>query len=126
MKLLAVLITLVGFAAPVTARADKALARSGTWDCKKDPVVHIGNGDGKYRFTGPCKLISVGGGENTLTIEAVDTLEVGGAENKITVGTVGTIDVGGADNTITWKKAKTGDRPVLKGQPDKNTITQGK
>ena len=80
----------------------------------------------KYRFTGPCKLISVGGGENTLTIESVDTLDVGGAKNKITVGTVGTIDVGGADNTITWKKAKAGDKPILKGQPDKNTITQGK
>jgi hypothetical protein len=126
MKLIvASLVTLAAFA-PFTARADKALEKSGGWDCKKDPVVHIDNGAGKYRFTGPCKLISVGGGENTLTIEAVDMLEVGGAENKITVGTVGTIDVGGADNTITWKKAKTGDRPVMKGQPDKNTITQGK
>lgn len=127
MKLLAALgITLAAFAAPITARADKALEKSGAWDCKKDPVAHIDNGAGKYRFIGPCKLISVGGGENTLTIESVDTLDVGGAENKITVGTVGTIDVGGADNTITWKKAKTGDKPILKGQPDKNTITQGK
>ncbi|TMQ11501.1 MAG: DUF3060 domain-containing protein [Deltaproteobacteria bacterium] len=127
MKLLAVLgITLAAFAAPTTARADKALEKNGAWDCKKDPVAHIGNGAGKYRFTGPCKLISVGGGENTLTIESVDTLDVGGAKNKITVGTVGTIDVGGADNTITWKKAKAGDKPILKGQPDKNTITQGK
>ena len=126
MKLLVVvLLTLVAFGAP-TASADKALEKSGAWDCKKDPVVHIGNGAGKYRFTGPCQLISVDGGENTLTIESVDTLEVGGAENKITVGTVGTIDVGGADNTITWKKAKSGDKPTLRGQPDKNKVTQGK
>jgi hypothetical protein len=120
--LVALLITL----APAAAVADKALEKSGAWDCKKDPVVHIDNGAGKFRFTGPCKLISVGGGQNTLAIEAVETLEVGGAENTITVGTVGTIDVGGSDNTITWKKARSGDKPTLKGQPDKNKISQGK
>jgi hypothetical protein len=106
------------------ASADKDLQKAGAWDCKKDPVVHIGNGDGKYTFKGACKSISVGGGENKITIEKVDLLDVGGAENVITVGTVDTIDVGGNDNKITWKKAKTGDKPTLKGQPDKNTITQ--
>src|ERR1043166_5489420 len=127
MKLLAaVLIAFVPVAAPVAARADKSLEKSGAWDCKKDPVVNIDNGAGKYRFTGPCKLISVGGGENTLTIESVETLDVGGAENTITVGTVGTIDVGGSDHTITWNKARSGDKPVFKGQPDKNKISQGK
>jgi hypothetical protein len=89
-------------------------------------VVHIGNGRGKYTFTGACKTISVGGGSNTLAIESVETLDVGGAKNTITVGTVGTIDVGGSDNKITWKKATSGDKPTLKGQPDKNTVTQGK
>src|SRR5215475_1259221 len=106
--------------APALAYADKNLDKDGAWDCKKDPVVFIGNGAGKYTFKGPCTKISVGGGENTLTIESVDVLDVGGGENRITVGTVGTIDVGGADNTIVWKKAKTGDKPVMKGQPDKN------
>ena len=108
------------------ASADKDLAKSGTWDCKKDPVVLIANGDGKYKFKGACKKITVAGGENTLTIETVDTLDVPGAENKITVGTVDTISVAGADNTITWKKAKSGDKPTLKGQPDMNKISQGK
>jgi hypothetical protein len=36
----------------------------------------------------------------------------------IKVGTVGTIDVGGSD--------RSGDRPTLTGQPDKNKISQGK
>ena len=120
------LVTLVIALAPLAAHADKNLEKSGAWDCKKDPVAFIGNGAGKYTFTGPCKTISVGGGENTLAIESVDTLDVGGAENTITVGTVGTINVGGADNTITWKKAKTGDKPAFKGQPDKNKISQAK
>src|SRR5262249_40753317 len=97
--------------APALAHADKSLDKGSSWDCKKDPVVHIDNGDGTYTFTGACKLIDVGGGENTLKIESVDTLQIGGAENTITVGTVDTIDVGGNDNKITWKKAKTGAKP---------------
>jgi len=112
--------------APSAAVADKEMSRSGIWNCKKDPVVHIGNGKGNYVFKGACTSISVGGGKNNLKIESVDTLEVGGAFNQISVGTVGTIDVGGSGNKITWKKAKTGDSPELKGQPDKNTITQVK
>ena len=120
------LVWLLVFVAPGIAIADKSLDEEGAWDCKKDPVVSIGNGAGKYTFKGACKRISVGGGENKITIESVDTLDVGGAENTITVGTVGTIDVGGADNKITWKKAKTGDKPTIKGQPDKNKITQKK
>jgi Protein of unknown function (DUF3060) len=112
--------------ASASAFADKSLEKGTAWDCKKDPVVSIGNGAGTYTFKGACTKISVNGGENKLTIESVDILDVGGGENTITVGTVGTISVGGADNKITWKKAKTGDKPVMKGQPDKNTITQGK
>ena len=123
---LAPVVVLVPVLAPTLAHADKKLDKSGSWDCKKDPAAHIGNGAGKYTVTGACKSISVGGGMNTLTIESVDLLDVGGAGNTITVGTVGTIDVGGAGNTITWKKAKAGDQPTLKGQPDKNTISQAK
>jgi hypothetical protein len=123
------------------AFADKELAKGTTWDCKKDPVVSIGNGAGKYTFKGACKKISIGGGSNKVTIASVETLDVGGgmntinvttvdalvvggAGNKITAGTVDTIDVGGASNEITWKKAKTGDKPNIKGQPDMNKISQ--
>jgi hypothetical protein len=110
-----------------TAFADKVVVakpKPGTVDCAKTPHVSIGNGMGTYTFKGACESISVGGGMNTLTIESVDTLEIGGAKNK--VETVGTVNVTGAMNTIAWKKAKTGDKPTLKGQPDKNTITQTK
>ena len=120
------LMLLAALLVPTAARADKSLDKSGAWDCAKDPVVHIGNGAGKYTFKGTCTTIDVGGGMNTLTIEAVGTLSVGGAKNTITVGTVDTIDVGGSGNTITWKKAKSGDKPTMKGQPDKNTITKAK
>ena len=124
--LVALVVVLVPALVPTLAHADKNLEKGSAWNCKKDPVVHIGNGRGKYTFTGECKSISVGGGQNTLAIESVDVLDVGGAMNTITVGTVDTIDVGGAANQITWKKAKAGDKPTLKGQPDKNTISQAK
>ena len=112
--------------APGLATADKSLDKDGVWDCAKDPVVVIANGDGAYTFKGTCKKIVVAGGENKLTVESVDILEVAGAENKIDVNTVGTIIVGGADNKITWKKAATGTSPKIKGQPDKNKISQVK
>jgi len=125
------------------ASADKKLLKGATHDCKTDPVVSIPNGKGTFVFKGECKTINVGGGSNTLTIgkvetinlgggsntitaKSVDTLNVGGAKNTITADVVGTIDIAGAKNTITWKKAKTGDKPAIKGQPDKNTITQSK
>ena len=137
------LVGLLVVVVPVVAHADKSLTKGATWNCKKDPIVSIPNGSGKFTFKGKCAAINVGGGKNTLTIESVDTLNVGGGMNKvkvttadtllvgggdntIAVDTVGTIDVGGAGNKITWKKAATGDAPALKGQPDKNTITQKK
>lgn len=125
MKRLLVLAILV----PSLAHAEKTFTggKGATWNCdKQDKVIHINHGRGKYTFKGACTRIDFGGGENTITIEAVDTLVVGSAKNVITVGTVGTIDVGGEGNKITWKKARTGDKPTLQGQPDKNTIAQGK
>jgi len=129
--------------APPPASDVKAPAGAKLIDCTKTPTWSTGNGGGSFKFTGTCKKISVGGGENSLWIQSaatvdvgggenrlfinsVDLLDIGGAENQIAVNTVGTISVGGADNQITWKKAKSGDKPTLKGQPDKNTIVQVK
>ena len=98
--------------------------RSTAWNCAKKPTFHTGNGGGNHRFVGKCKKISVNGGDNALSIESVELLEVGGGENRISVGSVGTIDVGGSGNTIRWKKALQGTAPILKGQPEANTIVQ--
>lgn len=137
------LVSLLIVAAPVLAHADAKLEKGATWDCKKDPNVTIPNGMGTFTFKGACKSIAIGGGKNTLTVESVetldigggmntvtaksaDTIKIGGAKNTITVDTVGMIHLAGVGNTITWKKAKTGDKPMLHGQTDGNTITQGK
>jgi Protein of unknown function (DUF3060) len=112
--------------ASASAFADKNLEEEGTWDCKKDPVVLIATGGGKYNFKGACTKITIAGGDNTLTVETLDLLEVPGGGNTITVATVGTIFVAGSENKITWKKAKTGSKPVIKGQPELNTVKQGK
>jgi hypothetical protein len=123
MKRIAILLVVL---APAVAAADKDLSKSTTWDCKKDPVVHIGHGSGTYTFTGACASITVEGGKNMVMIEAVDRLEIVGDKNTIAVGTIDTIDVTGARNAITWKKAKSGDQPTTTGQPESNKITRAK
>ncbi len=106
--------------------ADTTVDKNGTYDCKTDPVVRIGHARGNFVFTGECKSIDVPMGKNKVTIESVELLHVDGGANTIAVGAVGTINVNGADNKITWKKAKSGDKPTLKGDLGKNTITQDK
>jgi hypothetical protein len=112
--------------APGLRAADKQLTKSTTWDCKQDPNVKITNGNGKYTFKGQCKSIWIGSGKNKITIASVETLDVPGGSNKITIGAVDTISVDGSDNTITWKKARSGRAPTLKGQIDKNKISHAK
>jgi hypothetical protein len=110
MKKLALLLVLL----PLTAIADKNFAsgKGATWDCKKDPVVNIGHGKGKYTFKGACDTINLNGGRSTLIIESVDTISVNAGQNTITIGTVDTINVNGASNTITYKNAKGGEATV--------------
>lgn len=125
------------------AGGETAPANAKVIDCAKTPTWSHGNGGGKFKFTGKCTKISLGGGGNSLWIQSVDkldlgggdnklfiewgdTLVIGGADNSIVIGTVGTIDVGGTDNTVTWKKAIKGAGPTLKGQPKKNKIVQAR
>src|SRR2546421_7321 len=121
-KLICLLLVLT----PALASADKNLTSGASWDCKKDPVVSLGNGKLKIKFTGTCTTINVGSGENTLDIESVDTLNVGGGKNKITIGTVDTIHLGGAKNVVRWKKAKTGDKPTIQDGAAGNDVAQAK
>ena len=111
---------------PAVAGADKEFSKGTTWDCKKDPVIKIGNGKGNYTFKGECKTIEIGSGKNTVKIESVDALIVGGGENHITVGTVGSITLGGAKNVVRWKKAKNGDSPDLRDGAAGNDVAQVK
>jgi len=84
---------------------------SGEWDCSKDANVHIVTGSGKFTLTGACATISIEGGENTLTVESVDSLKIVGGSNVITAVTLGSVKIVGADNKISYKKAKAGDKP---------------
>ena len=51
---------------PALASADKHFdtGKGATWDCAKDPVVHINIGKGNYTFTGACREIHVNGASN--------------------------------------------------------------
>lgn len=113
---------------PALASADKTFTgtKEGAWDCAKEPTVHIMRGDGSYTFKGACKLISIQGGENKLTIESVDMLSITGGSNVVNVGTVDTIKIIGAGNQVTWKKAKSGDRPKTSAIGADNRFEQSK
>jgi hypothetical protein len=111
-----------------TAKAKDKPAESGTTtvDCAKSPSYSIPNGEGTYTFTGTCDKISVAGGENTLSIEAVKELAVAGAENTIAVTAAEKISVVGADNKITYKKGISGAKPVVKIVGTGNKVQQVK
>ena len=65
--------------------ADKSFndAKGGSWDCKTDPTVTINATGGTYTFTGECKVITVNGNKNTLTLQSLASLVVNGNDNKI-------------------------------------------
>lgn len=100
--------------AALPASADTTfVGASAAWDCAKEPSVHIMHGGGRYVFKGSCRTISIEGGDNQLTIEAVDLLQVVGAGNAVEVGTLDTAKIVGADNRLTWRRARSGDRPKV-------------
>ena len=113
--------------APLTVQADKQFTKGKgtTWDCRKDPRVDINHGQAVYRFTGKCATINVNGGENKLTIEAVDTLTVNGSKNTVAIDTVDTVSVTGSDNKVTYRAAKAGN-VTANTVGAQNTIEQAK
>ena len=114
--------------APVAAQADRTLTGTaqGAWDCAKEPSVHIMRGEGSYAFKGVCRVVTIEGGENRLTIEAVDNLRIVGGNNVIDVGTLGAANIIGAGNKLTWKAARAGDRPKISAIGADNQISQAR
>lgn len=97
----------------VPALADRTVTGdSGSFDCRKDPVVVIQHGDGDYTFTGTCDKIVVNGGDNKLTIENVKKLSLVGTDNKVTVQGADKIGVTGSDNVVTYKGTVSGKGKV--------------
>jgi hypothetical protein len=114
--------------APISAGADKTFTgtRSGAWDCAKEPTVHIMRGGGSFAFKGSCRLITVEGGDNRLTVEAVDQLHIVGGGNLVDVGTLDTAHIVGADNRVTWKRARSGDEPEVSAIGAGNQVRQAR
>ena len=112
--------------APAVAGAEYTIEKGTSWDCSKDPVVRLGGGKQKIKFTGQCKTIRVDHNKNVLDIESVDELHVGGTVNTIDVGTVGAIDFRGDKNVVRWKKVKTGDKPAVRDKGRGNAVLQAK
>jgi hypothetical protein len=113
-------------------KADKPAASEapadakGAHDCARSPTAVIDNGDGNYRFVGPCTRIAINGGDNTVAIESVIELAISGAGNTVNVGGTDRIKVYGNDNKVTYKKGLTGAKPKVSTFGNDNTITQTK
>jgi len=91
---------------PSLASAEKTFdnERKVTWDCSKDAVVTINQGNGSYAFSGACKKISINGGHDKVTIDSVETLDVTGSWNEVTASSVDSIRFMGSDNKVAYKK----------------------
>jgi hypothetical protein len=115
-----------GGAKPAPAAKAKPTAGAKAIDCSKTSTFTIPDGEGTYSFAGTCDRISVTGGENTLTIEAVKELVIAGADNTVEVGAVDKISAVGSDNKVQYKKGLSGARPKINSVGQHNTIEQVK
>ncbi|HEU4730765.1 MAG TPA: DUF3060 domain-containing protein [Kofleriaceae bacterium] len=102
----------------------EAKAPAGAHDCARQPTAVINEGDGNYRFVGPCTRIVVNGGDNTLAIESIEALTVNGSTNAITIGSADRISVNGAENKISYRKGLSGAKPRLTVIGQDNQVTQ--
>jgi hypothetical protein len=98
--------------------------RAGAQDCARRPTAVVNNGDGSYKFFGPCTRIVVNGGDNTLVIDTVKELVVNGSTNTITVGSTDRIAVSGGENKITYRKGISGAKPNVSTTGEGNRISQ--
>jgi Protein of unknown function (DUF3060) len=105
--------------------ADKAAA-AGAHDCAKAPTAEINEGDGNYRFVGPCTKIAINGGDNTVSIESVQTISINGSTNTVTIGSADQISVMGSDNKVSYRKAISGPKPRVGSLGDRNQVSQVK
>ena len=94
------------------ALADKNLENPGdgtSWDCGSDPIVNINYDKGAFTITGACTELNVNGASVTVTAEDVATLNINGASNR-----------------VTWKKPKTGKKPVAAVNGKGNAVVKAK
>ena len=103
---------------------ENADAAEGAHDCGKNPTAAINNGDGNYKFVGPCTRIMVNGGENTVVIESTKELVVSGSTNTVTVGSADRILISGGENKVSYRKGISGAKPKISTSGEGNTITQ--
>jgi hypothetical protein len=115
-----------GSAGPAPAAKTKPAGDAKDIDCSKTPTFTITDGAGTYSFIGTCDTISVTGGENTLTIEAVKELSIAGADNTIDVSAVDKINAVGNGNKIHYKTGVSGNKPKIHSLGQHNTIEQVK
>ena len=118
------LVALFLVCAPALAAADVSVIDNNkaiTVDCTKDPVVDLIGNHITLTLTGTCKKVNVTGNHETVTGSAT-TVFVAGNENTLTIDASDSITVAGNRNTVTWKTGS----PKISNPGKNNKVTQAK
>ena len=98
-----------------------------TVDCAKDKAVNIVGNGAKVTLVGTCSNVSISGNTATVT-GSVTKLMVSGNENTLTLDAVDSILASGNDNKLSWKKTVTTNlkTPKVLNSGDRNKIARAK
>lgn len=125
----AVLIATVLLLSPGASYADLSVAEDGqeiTHECKDD-AVSITSNRNKVLLTGRCKLVSIDGNDNTVTIAAAAGLAVSGNGNVVATDRADRIYTPGNDNRVQYKGAVAAKKKTKVWNPgNRNRISKVK
>ena len=124
LKLAALLVAVT----PAIALADKDFTEGSgaSYDCSEDPIVNINHDSGSYTLTGTCSEIHLNGGNLHVTIAETKQLAINGDGNVVKIHTVGEILVNGGNNNVRWKHARSGRRPAVAANGERNSVARSK
>jgi hypothetical protein len=96
-------------------------------DCAKDKAVNIVGNGAKVTLVGTCSNVSISGNTATVTGSAIKVM-VSGNENTLALDAVDSILASGNDNKLSWKKTVTTNlkAPKVLNSGDRNKIARTK
>jgi hypothetical protein len=124
MKKLAMLVLLVSS----PALADVSYVdngKRGTHDCAKNPDFSITGNEVTLALNGTCNKVLVAGNKAKITGIAKRVL-VSGNENTLELDATNTVDVTGNKNVVTWKKVIDGNKEKVSNSGTDNRVGKAK
>jgi hypothetical protein len=94
-------------------------------DCSKDKSVNLVGNNNTVTMTGTCLAVNISGNNCKVTGTAKQ-IKISGNENTLTLDATDSILVSGNDNRVTYKKAISKKKPGVLNSGDRNKIGQAK